>query len=85
MAERVREEVEQDSLDLFRRAKRLGDAVVDCSLQRDVPGASLGLEAAHARLDERCERYFLQLVDERAGVDAGELEEVVDEIVRRLA
>ena len=79
VAERVREQVEQDALDLLGRATRLGDAVVDRSLERDVAGARFGLEAADARLDERGERDLLELVDERAGVDAGELEEVVDE------
>ena len=49
------------------------------SLERDVAGACFGLEAAYARLDERCERDLLELVQERACVDAGELEEIVDE------
>ena len=74
----VREQVQQDALDLRGRAAGLGDAVVDASLQRDVSGAGLGLEAADAGLDDGGERDLLQLVDERACVDAGELEEIVD-------
>ncbi len=42
-------------------------------------GRGLRLEAAQARVDERGKRELVQLERDCAGVDAGELEEVVDE------
>jgi hypothetical protein len=75
--ERVREQVQQHALDLRGRAH--GPRVLEPALDPDVAGAGLGLEAADARLDERADGDLLQLVLDRARVDARELEEVVDE------
>src|SRR5438093_610417 len=44
-----------------------------------VAGARLRLEAANARLDERSQRDALQLVRQSARVDAGEVEQILDE------
>ena len=78
VAERVREQVEENALDLVRRAPHRRRPV-ETSLETDVPPACLGLEAAHARIDEAGERRLVELERQHAGVDAGELEEVVDE------
>ena len=78
VAQRVREQVVEDALDLLGLAPRPG-AVVDARLHADLPRASLGLEASDARLDEAGELGVAQLERRGACVDPRELEEVVHE------
>ena len=83
MPEGVREQVEQDALHLVRGAA--GDRVpVEPRLEGHALRLGLRLEPAQAGLDERRYGGVLRLDRERAGVDSGELEEVVDERSERL-
>ena len=78
MAEGVREQVEEHALDLLGRDRR-GRLAVGVRDEVDVPRGRLGLEQAQRRVDEPGDRQLLQLERERARVDPGELEQVVDE------
>ena len=80
VAERVREQVEEHALDLLRRAADAqAVAVHHAGLEPDLPRAPAAASAAQARRDEAARAAHRELEGERAGVDARELEEVVDE------
>ena len=55
------------------------DLLVDVGAQRDAAGLGLRLEQPQRRGNERRDRHAPQLERERAGVDPGQLEQVVDE------
>ena len=79
MAKGVGEEVVEHALDLFRRAANSRQRRLELRPDPDVLGAGVRLDAAQAGLDDRVEVGVVQLQPKNAGVDAGELEEVVDE------
>src|SRR5215831_20760693 len=79
MPERVREQVEEDSLDLVGRDADDGIGGDACA-KLDVARPRLGLERAHAARDQLTHRRVAQLQSERAGVDPRQLEKVFDEL-----
>jgi hypothetical protein len=75
---RIRQEVHEYSLHLFGCEAR-GDIVSDFRSKRDVARTRLGLDAAEAARNHRRHREPVHLERESPGIDACELEEVVDE------
>ena len=77
--QRVRQQVVQDALDLVRRAAARVDGRVDLRLERHVRARASA--STPRRQDGRApaSSRLAQLERERAAVDPGELEEVVDE------
>src|SRR5206468_10331074 len=78
VAECVGDEVEKHALNLIGCAP--GDRIlVDPGLKRDSARSRLRLESAQAVVDETGELRLAQVERQRAGVEPGELEQVVDE------
>ena len=72
------DEVGEDALELVRRESGL-DLLVDVGAEHDPAGLGLRLEESQRRGDERRDGHAPQLEREHAGVDPGQLEQVVDE------
>ena len=64
---------------IFSGATARRRLAVDVDDEIDASRRASGLEQAERRVDEAGDRQLLQLERQRAGVDPGELEEVVDE------
>jgi hypothetical protein len=78
VADGVRQQVVEDAFDLVRR-DGCGCLAVDVGLEADAASGGLRLEQANGGFDELGDARLLQLEAEDAGVDACELEQVVDE------
>ena len=77
VAEGVGQQVVEDALDLVGRAADGGSAsILAASATRRVCASA---SSPRRRIDEAADRRLLEVESQRAGVDPGELEEVVDE------
>ena len=83
MPEGVRDQVEEDALDLVGRAAHVGAAVVEARLESHVSRPRFRLEPAQARLDEAGKLRLADLEREHACIDTRQLEEIVDEPAER--
>ena len=78
MADGVCQQVVEDSFDLVRR-EGCGRLAVNVGLEADASSGGLRLEQTNGGFNEAGDARLLQLEAEHAGVDSGELEQVVDE------
>ena len=77
--DRVREQVQQDTLDLVRGDAHARRRAFKARLEPDVPRPSLCVERTHAAGDELVEGCVVELERKVAGVDARKLEEIFHE------
>ena len=85
MAERVREQVVEDALNVFGCAPNLRQRLVELAREVHAPRARFGLEPGHAAGHELRELRLAKFERECARVYARELEQIVDEARERVS